>query len=130
MESGSQEQILLLLQAILPGIAIGVLFESHNGVMCRSSSVPRTFCLDVLWGCSAALITFCAALALTDGQMHPVLLLGLLLGFLAERYTIGRLLRWAIEKAWVGMQCLILWCAKVLGRCNRSAPTSIESEKT
>lgn len=118
MDWSGREQLQLLLESMVPGMLIGACFDCDNGLFHKQTSFWRTLILDGLWGCIAALVTFFTALVLADGQLHPVLLLGILLGFLIERYTIGRFVCLCARKtyhyahtlrAWIGSFLRGLW---------------------
>ncbi len=50
----------------------------------------RVFWQDILFFITAALMTFLFALAITDGVLRLYLFAGLVAGFFAYRYTVGR----------------------------------------
>lgn len=50
----------------------------------------RAFWQDILFFATAAPITFLFALAITDGVLRVYLFVGLIAGFFAYRYTVGR----------------------------------------
>lgn len=50
----------------------------------------RVFWQDILFFVTAALMTFLFALAITDGVLRVYVFAGLILGFFAYRYTVGR----------------------------------------
>lgn len=62
---------------------------------------PRwaVFLQDVCYCVTAAVVIFLFALAVTDGQLRLFLPVGLLVGFLAYRQTVGRVLLWC--GAWI-----------------------------
>ena len=88
MEWTGQQQILFLLQSMCLGVVQGVLFNIVTGIG-RSFSQSRRVMWDVLFGPLTAIITFCGALIIMDGQLHPLLLGGSVIGMLLEHLTIG-----------------------------------------
>ena len=46
--------------------------------------------MDAAFGVLAALLTFYGALAIMDGRMHPLLFVGLAVGFWLQHRTVGR----------------------------------------
>ena len=89
MEWTGQQQILFLLQSMCLGVVQGVLFDIVTGIG-RSFSQSWRVIWDALLGPLTAIITFCGALIIMDGQLHPLLLGGSVIGMLLEHLTIGR----------------------------------------
>lgn len=85
------QQLSLFLESAGLGLLFGVAFDILGGVQ---SLLPRRrflrWTLDILFGVTAAFVTFFAALAKMDGVMHPLLFGGLLLGMAAEHAAIGK----------------------------------------
>lgn len=93
MEWSYWQPISFLFECIPCGVLLGFLFEITSGfVHCSSKKVIR-YVWDGIYGVLAAVITFFCALVIMDGQLHPVLLMGLLFGFLIEHFSVGRLLK-------------------------------------
>ncbi len=90
MEWTGNQQLWFLLQSCGVGGAVGVLFDVLTGWGRASVKRYMVFLLDVVFGLLAALITFFAALVITNGRMHPLLFAGVLMGMLAEHFLIGR----------------------------------------
>ncbi len=90
------QQIGLLAQCVPCGVIIGLVFEINSGLIRCDTRKPFQYCLDGIFGVIAAILTFFCALVLMDGQLHPVLFLGVLCGFLMEHFTIGRFVEWGI----------------------------------
>ena len=114
------EQLLLVLQSALVGMLIGGSLDFNHGIALKNTHISHVLVLDITWGCLSAVMTFFAALVLTDGQLHPVLLLGLLIGALVEHYTIGRALKWMVCKTRMGARKAILWSVRVLNRSGQT----------
>lgn len=134
MDWSGRGQVLLLFQSTVPGIMIGALFDANSGFF-RCCILRRYWgCIDALWGCTAALITFFSALILADGQLHPVLLAGVLFGFIAEHYTIGRLVRFCVHGICVGIQKCgrLVWrfCWKIWTDAIKRLKSRKKQEKT
>lgn len=118
------QQIRFCLECIPWGAAIGVLFDVNCGFIRAKISRVAAFLLDSLFGAVAACITFFCGLAIMDGQIHPLLLFGILTGFLLEHYTLGRLVSYALAKLVTGVrrlrrQCragVAFVCGKIVGR--------------
>ena len=102
LEWSGKQQAWFLLQSVGLGVLLGVSFDLLNGV-CRA--IRRRWVvvlLDALFGVFAALVTFFGALVMMDGQLHPLLFMGALFGFITEHSGIGtalsrfvcRLCRW------------------------------------
>ena len=95
MEWSGEQQLLFLLQSVGLGVGIGLLFDLLTGVGRACRRRMSVFLLDVLFGVLAGLITFFAALAIMDGELHPLLFFGCFVGFAAEHGTVGSILsRW------------------------------------
>lgn len=134
MDWNAREQLLLLLHSAIPGIIIGILFDANSGFLqCYALRRCSGF-IDALWGSTAALITFFSALVLADGQLHPVLLVGILFGFLAEHYTIGRLIRFCAYSICANIQKFgRLWqcfCSKIWIVVSKRIKSRKKQEKT
>ncbi|MBQ8683996.1 MAG: spore cortex biosynthesis protein YabQ [Clostridia bacterium] len=102
VEWTGQQQLLFLLQSSGVGVLLGLLFEMLTAVGRTTGGRWRQFLLDALFGIPAALVTFFGALAIMDGELHPLLFVGVAVGFLTEHMSVGRwvcrglcmLLRW------------------------------------
>ncbi len=107
MEWTGRQQLLFLLQSAGLGFLIGLLFEGITGIgrVCRRRWC--VFVLDALFGLLAALITFFGALAIMDGQLHPLLFAGELVGFLAEHSSVGCVASRAVST-------ILRWCSRGL----------------
>lgn len=94
MEWSGQQQLQYFLESTMLGLGLGLLFDLHTAVG-RLYRRRTMFLLDALFGIPAALITFFASLAITDGRLHPLLFFGILAGGLVGHACVGRLLgRW------------------------------------
>lgn len=94
MEWTQQQQIYFLLQSFILGFSQGVTLDVVTGLVCGNRR--RWLWTDVLFGPFAAVTTFLGALLICDGQLHPVMLLGVALGMGGEHVAIGRYLQWGI----------------------------------
>lgn len=83
-------QLLSLLQSTLAGALLGVAFSVFTGWGRSRQSAMARFVLDVTFMLLAALATFFASLVIMDGQLHPLLFGGLVLGAAVEHILIGR----------------------------------------
>lgn len=88
-----RQQILLLCQSFVFGAVLGMLFSVINVL---SRVFPRRrgliFAFDVLFFVFSSFTTFFFALAQMDGRLHPLLFLGISLGFATLYFTTGRYL--------------------------------------
>ena len=92
MEWTGQQQLLFFWQSTGLGMLVGLVFDITSG-LCRV--IRRrwvVFLLDALFGVQAALITFFGALAIMDGQLHPLLFIGILCGAVISYLLLGRFL--------------------------------------
>lgn len=73
------------------GFWLGLYYDGFRLIRlwCRPSRAG-VFCLDMLYGVTAAPMVFLFALAVTDGSLRWYLSAGLLAGFFAYRRTVGR----------------------------------------
>ena len=90
MEWGVGAQLPLLCQCAPIGACIGFFFDCMSGWLRHCSYRRRLFVADALFGGFAALVTFFGALVVLDGQMHPMLFFGVLIGFLVEHWVVGK----------------------------------------
>ena len=91
MEWTGQQQIQFLLRSIILGVLQGLCLDLITSLLAGRKR-RRWLWTDVLFGPLAAIITFFGALVIMDGQLHPLLFLGIALGMLAEHVTIGTLI--------------------------------------
>ena len=91
MEWTGQQQIQFLLQSFLLGGFQGLFLDLITS-LCAGRKRRRWLWSDVFFGPLAAVTTFCGALAIMDGQLHPLLFFGIALGMLTEHVTIGAIL--------------------------------------
>ena len=82
MEWSGRQQLLFLVHSALVGAGIGLLFDCISGCLRLRKYRRYLFIIDGLFGALAALATFFGSLVITDGYMHPLLFLGIGLGFL------------------------------------------------
>lgn len=100
LELTGWQQLSLCVQSLPWGMVIGVIFDVNSGIIRARNRDKWTVLLDAGFGVLAAVITFFGALVLLDGQMHPLLLFSILIGFLLEHYTFGRLLLSLLTRIW------------------------------
>lgn len=91
MEWTWQQQAHLFLQSGGVGFALGMVYDVFRAAETGRTARVRAFVLDALFGVTAALVTFYAALAIMDGRLHPLLFAGCGIGFAAQRRSVGRL---------------------------------------
>ena len=84
------QQLNVLLQSTALGGGIGTLFDVCGGFWRGKKYRRQMFLTDVVLCALSAVITFFGALIVADGQLHPVLFVGILLGVVAEHYAVGR----------------------------------------
>lgn len=95
MEWNGKQQLLFLIQSSVIGNIVGLLFDGISGYFRGRSYRNCLFVADVFLGLVAAIITFFGALVITDGYLHPVLFVGVGIGFVSEHYLLGQWLsRW------------------------------------
>ena len=90
MEWTGQQQIQFLLQSIFLGVLQGLCLDLITNLFAGRRR-RKWLWTDVLFGPLAAIIPFFGALVIMDGQMHPLLFLGIAVGMLAEHVTVGLL---------------------------------------
>ena len=104
------QQIAFLMYSIPVGIVLGILLNVFNGFERLMKIRLNNFILDVAFAILSAVITFLSALVITDGQIHPVLFIGQLLGFLLVHYFCGKYISKCIYQ-------LCKFLIKVVGCC-------------
>ena len=88
MERLINEQMLFFGESVCLGVLLGILLGIFSGLGRNLKRVNR-FWLDVLFGPLAGIILFLGSLVIMDGQLHPFLLLGALVGMLLVYMTVG-----------------------------------------
>lgn len=106
MEWTGEQQIQCLLQSICLGLMQGATFDVFTGLG-RQTTRFRRWVLDAFFGPIAGLMLFFGTLVIMDGQLHPLLLVGSLIGLLLEHITIGAWLAASVD-------LIHLWCLKVI----------------
>lgn len=113
MEWPIRQQMQCLLQSVMLGMLQGLLLDLLTG-MVRILPRKRWLWTDIVFGPIAAIITFCGALIILDGQLHPLLFFGVFLGMVTEHVAIGvwvcgvvRRARKQIHRWWDGL--LVMW---------------------
>lgn len=96
MEWTGQQQIQFLLRSIILGVLQGLCLDLMTSLLAGRKR-RRWLWTDVFFGPLAAIITFFGALVIMDGQLHPLLFLGIALGMLAEHVTIGTLISYLLR---------------------------------
>lgn len=121
MEWTEIQQIICLLQSILLGVVLGLLFELFTAWVRLSQSPVVKFMLDTLYGAASGVVTFFSALIITDGQMHPLLFFGSFCGFLCEHYSMGRFFSRGIYRIMYqtgkGLRRVLYLCDRLLITC-------------
>lgn len=103
MEWSGRQQIQFLLQSFMLGGLLGLCLDIATGLF-TARKRRRWLWSDVLFGPFAAVITFLGALIIMDGQLHPLLFIGVALGMLTEHVTVGGHLCRGVRdiRLWVG----------------------------
>lgn len=112
MEWSGRQQIYFLLQSVVLGAGQGLLLDVLTG-MVRITNRKRWLWTDVIFGPIAAVITFCGALVIMDGHLHPLLFVGVGIGMLAEHVTIGVLVCRCIRFVRGQIRCGIGWSKRL-----------------
>ena len=101
-----RRQLVFLWESLLLGAAQGLLLDLLFG--CNTKLYKcRYHWTDILFGPMAAVVTFCGALVIMDGQLHPLIFLGGAVGLVWEHILMGRhVSRWIriifrITKKWI-----------------------------
>ena len=102
MEWTGQQQIQFLLQSIVLGVLQGLCLDLITNLFAGRRR-KKWLWTDVLFGPLAAIITFFGALVIMDGQLHPLLFLGIAFGMLVEHVTIGSFIAFLLRCARLGM---------------------------
>lgn len=97
MEWTIRQQICFLLQSVCLGAIEGLCLDAITALI-PSGKRSVYFWIDVAFGPFAAVVTFFGALAIMDGQLHPLLLFGVFLGMLIEHVSLGILLHKIVLK--------------------------------
>ena len=92
IEWTGHQQLMFLLESICAGLLLGAVFGIFNGVGHIRNRRGRVFLLDVLYFVLAAVITFFSSLVVMDGQLHPLLFIGILCGAVISYLLLGRFL--------------------------------------
>ena len=103
MEWSGRQQIQFLLQSFILGGLLGLCLDIATGLF-TARKRRRWLWSDVLFGPFAAVITFFGALVIMDGQLHPLLFIGVALGMLTEHVTVGVYLCREVRdvRLWIG----------------------------
>lgn len=109
MEWSGQQQIQFLLQSVILGVLQGAILDMVTALV-HHSRRGRWLWTDVAFGPLAAVVTFLGSLVIMDGQLHPLLFVGIGLGMVLEHLTIGsilgRCIRWARRQINRGVICV------------------------
>lgn len=104
MEWSKSEQILFLFQSAIVGMLIGAVFDWLSGWYRERRYRKKLFFADILFGAVSAIGTFFGALVIMDGQLHPLLFFGGLLGLLMEHYVMGKWASRYVSKVHFGLR--------------------------
>ncbi len=86
-----QQQCQLLLQSVLLGVVLGILFDFFNiAGKLRRRRWKVVFLCDVIFFLLASVVTFYFSLAQMNGRMHPLLFVGSFAGLIGEHCFFGR----------------------------------------
>lgn len=136
MEWTGQQQIRFLLQSIGLGMVQGLFLDTITGLVPIVKG-QHLLWTDVVFGPMAAIATFFGALVIMDGQLHPLMLFGVLLGMAVEHIGIGaflcKIIRQARRKIEKGMRAVSGFLAEkctVFGKvCLRGRKVRKKGEK-
>lgn len=98
MEWSGLRQLGVALKSVVPGCYIGFMLDVSTGFWRGKKYRHKIFLADIICCILAAVITFFGALVITDGQFHPVLFVGILIGLLVEHFVVGRWLSYLFCK--------------------------------
>lgn len=88
MEWTIRQQMQCLLLSVVLGVMQGLVLDVITGCV-HITPRKRWLWTDILFGPIAAIITFCGSLVIMDGQLHPLLYLGVFFGLIGEHVTVG-----------------------------------------
>lgn len=97
IEWSGQQQLLFLLKSIPVGAIIGFVFSVINANSRERKFSWRWFTVDIICSVLFALITFFASLVIMDGHLHPILFVGMVIGFLGVHFLCGRYIVYVIR---------------------------------
>lgn len=83
------QQIGVLFPFICIGAVLGVFLDAVSGLIWLGR-VHKWHFVDMFFGPVAGLVTFCGALIWMDGQLHPLLFTGLIMGWFFEHSLVGK----------------------------------------
>ena len=108
------QQITFFVQSVVLGIVVGVLLDVAFAMLCRNAR-RRWLLFDVLSGPQTALLVMFGALVIMDGHLHPLLLLGSILGMVVEHLTLAGVIRWGIKY----LYCFARLLKQIVLECGR-----------
>lgn len=104
------QQLSFIFKSLPIGVLFGVTLNIINGLgriwRCRW----KVFIADIVFSVIASVVTFFAALVITDGQLHPILFLGILLGLIITHFLCGKYIAKFVFH--IGMRCS-LWARTI-----------------
>lgn len=98
MEWSSLQQLGFVLKSMVLGCCIGCVLDISGGFWRGKKHRRRMYAADVFCCVLSAVITFFGALVITDGQLHPMLFVGIIPGVFAEHLIVGRWLSLIVYK--------------------------------
>ena len=109
------EQVRELFLSCGMGFLLGGYYDVFRILRCvlRPGAV-RVFWQDLLFFLTAALMTFLFAIAINDGVLRIYLFAGLVAGFFAYRYTVGRAVVRLITALIALLSCVRRWLSAAL----------------
>lgn len=114
------QQFLCLVQSMLLGAVLGLLFEVFTALTRIAKRRVTVFILDSVFGILSAMITFYTSLVISNGRLHPLLFFGGLAGYMCEHFTVGRYiskgLSWLFQRLFKGLDCGIRFCDSSIHR--------------
>ena len=123
MEWTVPEQVYFFWQSICLGMGIGIVLDFLSG-WGRGRSRRYRIWLDVLFGPVSAVMLFFGSLVIMNGQLHPLLFFGVLIGAVLEHLTVGRYLSRVITFA----RKILQKAKKALGNKSGDLAASLRSK--
>lgn len=108
------QQLGFVPKSMVLGCCIGCILDISSGFWRGKKYRLKLYVSDVVCCALAAVITLFGSLVITDGQLHPMLFVGVVLGVIAEHCLVGRWLSLIICKA---KRHLRAWAYKISEKC-------------
>lgn len=98
MPKSTNQDFLIFFYSILAGAILCLLYDVFRAIRGRKNNGILTFCLDVIFSITAALVTFYMQFVYSNGQIRWYVLVGELAGFISTRISISRFFMMLIHK--------------------------------